>query len=330
VKKPFMPDILARIAPQLGADVLMEPMYQVVGLVRFPNGRRTFFWDNKLNLNPISSVKICRDKSYTSFFLKSLGYHVPLDAVFSRKDSRNYLQCYGDLTDAKQFARTLGWPVYMKPCRLSQGELVMTAYDEVEFDEWATLIFKRSRTVLVQRAYPGKDYRLVVLDGDVISAYERIPLQIEGDGINTVEELLNKKQAAFESAGRDTIIPIGDSRLDARLKRLQLSRQSIPASGQRVIMLEVSNLSLGGTIEDVTDDLHPTVAELASRISADLDLRFCGVDILTTDARRPLKDYVILEVNSAPGLDNYRYSGAEQEQYVDFLYLKLLTAAMHK
>jgi hypothetical protein len=85
VKKPFMPDILARIAPQLGADVLMEPMYQVVGLVRFPNGRRTFFWDNKLNLNPISSVKICRDKSYTNFFLKSLGYHVPLDAVFSAR-----------------------------------------------------------------------------------------------------------------------------------------------------------------------------------------------------------------------------------------------------
>ncbi len=56
-----MPEILARTAARLGAEVLLEPGYGFVGLIRFPNGRKSFFWDNKFNLNPISSVKICQD-----------------------------------------------------------------------------------------------------------------------------------------------------------------------------------------------------------------------------------------------------------------------------
>lgn len=326
MRLPFMPEILFRVAPRLGAEVLLEPEYGFVGLIRFSNGRRTFFWDNKFNLNPISSVKICQDKNYTTFFLKSLGYCVPQEAIFAREKFRKHLVKSRGLEDAQDFASSIGWPVFMKPCRLSQGQLVMTAYNSDQIRLWARLIFDRSRMMIIQRAYTGKDYRIVVLDGKVISAYERIPLHVVGNSIDNIDELLGQKQIQFVSVGRDTVIPRGDQRIDARLRYLGLSRQSIPATGEVVRLLEVSNLSLGGTSRDITSSLHPSVAELAIRVAYDLDLRFCGVDFLMMDAQLALADYIILEVNSAPGLDNYQFTGVEQQDYVDSLYEKVLKA----
>ena len=55
----------------------------------------------------------------------------------------------------------------------------------------------------------------------------------------------------------------------------------------------------------------------------------CGVDIVTEDATRPLSKYAILEINSAPGLDNYLFSGLRQQDYVDNLYLKVLLSIMN-
>lgn len=60
-----------------------------------------------------------------------------------------------------------------------------------------------------------------------------------------------------------------------------------------------------------------------------MDLRFCGVDLMTEDVTRPLGGYMIIEINSAPGLDNYLFMGLEQQDYVDALYLKVLCAIMN-
>ena len=38
---------------------------------------------------------------------------------------------------------------------------------------------------------------------------------------------------------------------------------------------------------------------------------------------------MIIEINSAPGLDNYLFMGLEQQDYVDALYLKVLCAIMN-
>ena len=50
--------ILKRIAPALGAEVLFEPEFRIVGRIRFRNGRQSFFWHNKFNLNSVSAARI--------------------------------------------------------------------------------------------------------------------------------------------------------------------------------------------------------------------------------------------------------------------------------
>ena len=45
---------------------------------------------------------------------------------------------------------------------------------------------------LLQTYIPGRDYRVLYLDGEILVAYERIPPTIIGDGKNTIKNLIEK------------------------------------------------------------------------------------------------------------------------------------------
>ena len=61
--------------------------------------------------------------------------------------------------------------------------------------------------------------------------------------------------------------PLTRMRLDdiaaARLKAQGLTANDVPAKGQRVVLRNNANLSTGGTATDVTDTVHPDVAQAA-------------------------------------------------------------------
>ncbi len=324
--RAFMPAILQRLAPRLGAEVLLEPEHQIVGRIRFPNGRQSYFWHNKFNLNSVASAKICQDKGHTSFFLDQCGFRVPRGDVFLRDSFRDLIRQGKSEADARCFAEHLGWSVYLKPLRKSQGDGIIKACGPEEFDAAAKVIFQQERSVLVQEACAGRDYRIVVLDGEVICAYERTPLQVCGDGDATISTLLTRLQEQFIADGRDTIIPVEDQRIAMTLHRQGLNLESVLPAGSSMQLMDVANLSCGGTTRVITEEIHPSVAVLAAEVSQALDLRLSGVDLLAADATRPLGDYAVLEVNSAPGLDHYGASGPEHEAHVDELYLKVLEA----
>ncbi|EJN05885.1 Mur ligase family protein, partial [Herbaspirillum sp. YR522] len=83
------------------------------------------------------------------------------------------------------------------------------------------------------------------------------------------------------------------------LQRQNLSTESVPASGRRVLLLRNGNVSA-----DVTDQVHPSVAAAASLAARIVGLDIAGVDIVADDISRPLADQggAIVEVNAGPGL----------------------------
>ncbi|MDZ4226960.1 MAG: cyanophycin synthetase, partial [Patescibacteria group bacterium] len=217
------------------------------------------------------------------------------------------------------------YPVVVKPNSGSQGGDVHVVHSERELLPAAKQIFKRDRIMLVQPQLKGRDYRLVVLDDEVISAYERIPLNIVGDGRSTILQLLKKKQRAFDAKRRDTRIKLDDPRIARKLKRQRMRMDSVPAKGARVFLLDNANLSSGGDAVDITDDLHPAWKKLAVKLTHEMNLRLAGVDIMTEGAINKLpKSYYILEINAAPGLDHYVKGGKAQQKIVEDLYLKVL------
>jgi D-alanine-D-alanine ligase-like ATP-grasp enzyme len=235
----------------------------------------------------------------------------------------------GDLTQdidaAYLYAKKIGFPVIVKPNSGSQGSGVALVHNKKEFYKAMKFIFDRDRVALVEQKVSGQDYRIVVLDKKVISAYERIPLSIVGDGKSTIEKLLTKKQKEFVTLGRDTFIHINDPRILVKLKHQQLRFQSVPQKGQKVYLLDNANLSSGGDANDVTEKINDGFKKLAVKLTADMGLRLCGVDLMVEgDIREAPNKYWILEINSAPGLDHYVKTGKVQEMIVEDLYLEVL------
>ena len=134
--------------------------------------------------------------------------------------------------------------------------------------------------MLVQRPVPGRDYRIIVLDGEVLSAYERRPLAVTGDGRASIRHLLCRLQSEFKRGERDTVIHSNDPRLHQALKRRKYDLSMVLPMGEQVQLMDAANLSLGGTSIDVTSALHPSYVALARRIAQVMDLRFCGIDVL--------------------------------------------------
>jgi len=205
--------------------------------------------------------------------------------------------------------------------------LVTKAMNATELKIVARKILRKTNVFLVQRFYQGRDYRVVVLDNHVISAYERLPLSIVGDGRNTVATLLKQLQQRFVREGRDTHIDENDFRFRWKLRRSGYSPHSVIPRGVRVALLDNANLSTGGESHEATKAMHVDYRRLAAAVTQAMCLRLCGVDIITSDITKPLDlEYIILEINGAPGLDHYAAKGKRQQKTVERLYTKVLRA----
>ena len=213
----------------------------------------------------------------------------------------------------------------MKPNSGTQGTDVALVHTKKDFYRAMKQIFKHDRIALVQTYVRGRDYRIVVLDKEIISAYERIPLNVIGDGRSTIRQLLAKKSRAFVASSRDTRINMRDPRITAKLKHQGVALMSVPKLGEQIFLLDNANLSSGGDAVDVTKKIHPAFAKLAIQLTRDMGLRLCGVDLMIAGnvAQKPQK-YWILEINAAPGLDHYVKTGKAQQKIVENLYLKVL------
>ncbi len=314
-KTPFAARLIAEAAPDLGATVWLEPEYGFVWEITFANGQRHFFRNTNFNVNPLWSVEIVRDKGYASLFLRRYGYRVAEGKTFFSEKLNSNISIKRDIDDGWDYAEWLGLPVIVKPNNLSQWVWVQKVDTKEEYYDAATSILEKSSVMVIERYHIGQDYRVVVFDNEIISAYTRIPLSVTGDGVSSIEQLLYIKQQQFVESGRDTIIDLADSRIHLKLSKQWMNYASIPDSGNQIFLLDNANLSTGWESIDVTHSIHPDFADLAIRSTRDMWLRLCGVDFMTRDIQLPLAentDYIIIELNGAPGLDNYMSSGDEQ------------------
>jgi D-alanine-D-alanine ligase-like ATP-grasp enzyme len=224
----------------------------------------------------------------------------------------------------------MGFPIVVKPNDLSQGALVAKVYNKREYYRAARLIFRETQVLLVQKHYTGRDYRVVIFDKELVTAYERIPFTIIGDGKSTIATLINERLELLSQQRPINTDTAGNPRIRAKLTRLHKTPEDVLEKGYQLVLLDNANLSTGGEAIDITDKIHPSFSDLAISITNDLGLRLCGVDIMTGDLSMPLDQqsngYIVIEVNGAPSMDNYAALGTRQAHVVDKLFLRILRA----
>ncbi len=164
-----------------------------------------------------------------------------------------------------------------------------------------------SGEVLVERYISGHDYRMLVIGSKLVAAARREPPQVVGDGVHSIRQLVEQVNSD-PRRGKGHVASLTKINFDeitlAHLAIQNLTTESIPVKGTRIILRNNANLSTGGTAVDVTDEVHPELAERVVAAAQMIGLDICGVDVICNTVRDPLEQQSggIIEVNAAPGL----------------------------
>ena len=278
------------------------------GELRLSMGGRTVLTRESLSeFTSAVAMSRCDDKRVTRRIMERADVRVPKGALATD----------GDLAEATALLEECG-EVVVKPARGEQGEGITVGVVDAEGLERAVALAARyCPEVLVEELVAGEDLRVVVIDHEVVAAAVRRPAEVIGDGRSTVRELIEKTSRRRERAtGGESRIPLDDTTAEV-VAAAGHGMDDVLPGGQRLRVRRTANLHTGGTIEDVTDRLHPAIAEASVRASRAIGIPVTGLDFLVPDVDGP--DHVFIEANERPGLANHEPQPTAA-RFVDLLF----------
>lgn len=279
------------------------------GFFRLTHGGHSVTCRESLSsLTSAVAMSLCDNKAATRKVLTDAGLKMPGQMTISSDD---------DLESLTPFIKRYG-RVVVKPARGEQGAGVSvdlrsldTAVDAVHTAR------KECGTVLVEEFVEGDDLRVVVIDREAVAAAIRRPPEIVGTGQDTARRLIEKQSRRREAAtDGESRIPL-DEETERFLRAAGYGLDDVPASGERIVLRKAANLHTGGTIHDVTDDLHPDLARAAIAAADALEIPVVGIDMLVPDVS--MNAYHIIEANERPGLANHEPQPTA-EKFLDLLF----------
>lgn len=208
---------------------------------------------------------------------------------------------------AHRFAKEHGYPLVIKPnvSGFSRGSHFPI--------ENAKGLFKAAFMVkvwwpfsVVEQYLLGANYRVLATADGLVSVIRRYPPFIDGDGNNTISDLIDTENKTREKMGLFPVIyPIKKSSQVIRyLKKQGRDLNSVPHNGERVYLFNRVALAPGGIVETIDQDTIPTEnVEMFKRVVKMFDANVLGIDVILENGID--KDYksqrcILLEVNSRP------------------------------
>jgi glutamate--cysteine ligase len=189
--------------------------------------------------------------------------------------------------------------------------------------------FTHDTSVLIEEFVPGKEYRFLVIDDEVVGILHRVPANVVGDGVHSIAALVVKKNQN-PLRGKGYVSPLEKLRLDhteiAFLSEQNKSIETIPEVGETVYLRENSNISTGGDSIDFTDAISADYKAIAVKAAQAVGAKICGADIIIQDLQKVPddKNYSIIELNFNPALHIHNYPFVGENRHVDDKVLDLL------
>lgn len=260
-----------------------------VKLITFRGGRSS--------INKPGVGLICSDKEITKAYLRRKGVNVPFGNVFN----------INDVSKIKKFADLTGWPIVLKPVNGSQGKGVFSGISSnAELEEAISKVKGFSNTVIVEEFVTGFEHRFLFLGGEIIAVMQRIPANIVGDGVSSIQELIHSKNLIKNSRSTkaQSAIPIDDHTVN-KLQKIKYSLNSVPPLDEIVYLRENSNLSTGGDGIDKTHTIDKKIKMSVKKAAKSIPgLVWAGVDVIIDQEG---KNYSVIEINTSPMISMHHF-----------------------
>lgn len=267
-------------------------------LVQLGHGRyQKRIWTTLTSETSGLAAKVALDKNLTNQLLRDVGIPSPHGIAVRNAD------------EAVRQSGAIGYPVVLKPLDGNHGRGVCIDLGDAEA-VWRAFPLavaeSRSGDVLVEAYVAGRDYRIVVVNSEVVAVAERVPACVVGDGRLTVTELVDRTNAdPRRGVGHEKILTriTIDAATTELLATQGLSVESVPNDGRLVQLKRTANMSTGGTAVDRTDEIHPDNALAAREAAMAVGLDVAGIDFVSPEISRSFREVGggIIEVNAGPG-----------------------------
>jgi cyanophycin synthetase len=277
-------------------------------------GQSSYFQGADFEFENLMASKICGDKLLTSTILLENGFPVPEFATFS----------FREYTSAVDFFNRLQKPVVVKPQSSTAHSRGVTTniYTIRDFERAFALAAVLRRRIMVERFVEGQTYRFLLLDGELLSVVKRNPPHVVGDGVRTVQELIDENEANSPNGW--------DRRLDIDYQQFmrinQVDLQYMPRCDE-VVYMKNACVYQGwpNQIVEVTNESHPDFIRCVKEINKVIRAKLCAIDVFATDITKPLSevDFVVNEVNTTPALQA-AYEPIAPNQFPDKVGVEIL------
>ena len=258
--------------------------------------RQRRIWTAETDKTSAIAEHISSDKDLTKRLLTQCGVPVPQGRTVTTAE------------EAWSVAQDIGLPVVLKPIDANHGrgvslDLKTQAEVHAAFD--IALREEENNEVIVEQFIVGEEHRLLVVGNKVVAASRGETVQVVGDGVSTVEQLIDSQVNTDPRRGLEEEFPLEKIILSEQgnivleIQKQGFEVHSVPDKGTVIIVQRTGNMA-----NDVTDDVHPQVADMAILAAKVVGLDIAGIDLVTPDVSRPLLEVhgAVVEVNAGPGL----------------------------
>ena len=258
--------------------------------------RQRRIWTAETDKTSAIAEHISSDKDLTKRLLTQCGVPVPQGRTVTTAE------------EAWSVAQDIGLPVVLKPIDANHGrgvslDLKTQAEVHAAFD--IALREEENNEVIVEQFIVGEEHRLLVVGNKVVAASRGETVQVVGDGVSTVEQLIDSQVNTDPRRGLEEEFPLEKIILSEQgnivleIQKQGFEVHSVPDKGTVIIVQRTGNMA-----NDVTDDVHPQVADMAILAAKMVGLDIAGIDLVTPDVSRPLLEVhgAVVEVNAGPGL----------------------------
>jgi len=109
----------------------MEGDWNIAGQILYPSGKKRYFRYSSLDLNTLGASEISKDKDYANFFMQRMGYKIVPGKTFFSPVWAKAIDADRGTDAAYAYAKSIGFPVIVKPNSGSQGKGVAPICREI-------------------------------------------------------------------------------------------------------------------------------------------------------------------------------------------------------